>query len=817
MDSTEYIDFDLMIERSGEKGYRARLLSSPAGQATKDLTLPFSDIELENFLLRIGRPRRGVRRLESPEMEYAKQFGGKLFKSIFDEDMLSALRRSLDEVKKQNKGLRIRLRLNDAPELVNLPWEYLYNSSSNSFLSLSVTTPVVRYLELSERITPLTVKLPLRVLVMISSPTNYPALDVEREWSNLKKAVSGLEDRGLLTLKRLEAATPAALQYELRRGEYHVFHFIGHGGFDEQAQDGILLFEDENHNGQTQSGQVLGFLLHDEQTLRLTVLNACEGGRSGANDPFAGVAQSLVQQGLSAVIAMQFEITDEAAITFAREFYTAISEGLPVDAAMSEARKAILFQGNDIEWGTPVLYMRAEDGRIFDVDKRASRERPSAKQPSQAPAVPQSQPQASVSQPTRSTPAKSTPDLESVYTDGLSAYWLQDWACAEQYFAQIVQVDPNYKDVAAKLAEARQHMQITTLNEQAQQAAAGGNWEAAVVAIEKLVQLQPADAQLAARLEQAKQEVSLAALYTQAKELYQAKQWQAVINILGKIHAIRPEFADPENLLSGAQGAVAEAQRQAKLISLYNQALKSVETSNWQEAASLFDQVQKLDANYRDTVQYVARIRARLEAEAIKRQAVTAQSMQAQSKPVILPTKVAEIQGVQVTQSVQAEVRSKAVNIARMPGVAAPVRQKPAKAVPEGYTGKSWSVTFLLCSLFGLLGAHRFYSGHWKKGLLYLFTLGLVGIGWLVDMFKLVTGSFRDPYGLPLNNRTSRWGKSVLFFGLFYSAAFIYMFVYAYYYYILENIVIAIIVGSIAFAARYFTIKEKKPDVAPNV
>ncbi|UCH58684.1 MAG: CHAT domain-containing protein, partial [Anaerolineales bacterium] len=191
-------------------------------------------------------------------------------------------------------------------------------------------------------------------------------LDVEREWNNLKAALAELEARGSLVLDHLDTASPTELQYRLRRNEYHVFHFIGHGGFNEQAQDGILLFEDENQRGHPLSGQYLGTLLHDENTLRLAVLNACEGGRSGVSDPFAGVAQSLVQQGLPAVIAMQFEVTDEAAITFAREFYTAIADGYPVDAALSEARKAIFSLGNDIEWGTPVLYMRAPDGRIFD-------------------------------------------------------------------------------------------------------------------------------------------------------------------------------------------------------------------------------------------------------------------------------------------------------------------------------------------------------------------------------------------------------------------------------------------------------------------
>ena len=39
--------------------------------------------------------------------------------------------------------------------------------------------------------------------------------------------------------------------------------------------------------------------------------------------------------------------------------------------------------------------------------------------------------------------------------------------------------------------------------------------------------------------------------------------------------------------------------------------------------------------------------------------------------------------------------------------------------------------------IFGFLGAHRFYYGKPISGTIYFFTLGLLGIGWLVDLFLL--------------------------------------------------------------------------------
>jgi hypothetical protein len=68
------------------------------------------------------------------------------------------------------------------------------------------------------------------------------------------------------------------------------------------------------------------------------------------------------------VIAMQFEVSERTAATLSREFYRSVADNYPVDAALAEARKAIYTQGQDIEWGIPVLFMRSPDGQLFDVE-----------------------------------------------------------------------------------------------------------------------------------------------------------------------------------------------------------------------------------------------------------------------------------------------------------------------------------------------------------------------------------------------------------------------------------------------------------------
>jgi WD40 repeat protein len=369
---SEYLDFELIIEKVPE-GYRARVLNSPTGQAEESFSAPFSELELENFYLRMGRSKSGVRRIDSPDLDTAKNIGRKLFDAVFRDDIKTAYFSSLNEARDENKGLRILLRVN-APDLINYPWEYLYNERKNRFLSLAVETPIVRYLELGIKEEVLTVLSPLKILTVISSPQDYPPLDVEREWSNLQSALSELESSGLIELHRVEPATLISLQDHLRRGEYHVFHFIGHGGFDVATEDGVLLFEDDEQRGRLVSGQDLGLLLHNHSTLRLAILNSCDGARTSQNDPFAGVAQNLIQQEVPAVIAMQFEITDQAAITFSKEFYQAISDDYPVGAALTEARTAIKMSGNELEWGTPVLFSRSPEGQLFKLEHTSRQE-----------------------------------------------------------------------------------------------------------------------------------------------------------------------------------------------------------------------------------------------------------------------------------------------------------------------------------------------------------------------------------------------------------------------------------------------------------
>ena len=229
-------------------------------------------------------------------MEAARAFGGQLFEAVFAGEVRGCLRSSLDAASGEQHGLRLRVRLAEAPELVDLPWEYLYSAALNRFFSLSNTTPVIRYLDLPERIPPLAVQPPLRLLAMIAGPRDYPPLDVEQEWGRLHGALQELEEAGLVILERLQPATLGQrCSGACAQGACHILHFVGHGAFDDRRETACCCLKTSRDSGRAVSAQDLGVLLHDHPSLRLVMLNSCEGARTSRLDPFAGSAQSLVQ------------------------------------------------------------------------------------------------------------------------------------------------------------------------------------------------------------------------------------------------------------------------------------------------------------------------------------------------------------------------------------------------------------------------------------------------------------------------------------------------------------------------------------------
>lgn len=65
----------------------------------------------------------------------------------------------------------------------------------------------------------------------------------------------------------------------------------------------------------------------------------------------------------------------------------------------------------------------------------------------------------------------------------------------------------------------------------------------------------------------------------------------------------------------------------------------------------------------------------------------------------------------------------------------------------EVISAKSKGIVAVLCFFFGCIGVHRFYTGKIGTGILWLLTLGFLGVGTLVDFIMILCGSFKDKNG----------------------------------------------------------------------
>jgi len=361
---TTYLDFDLLVE-GPEATYRARVLSSPAGDASAICPIDPTAEDLRAFLHRLNAG--------DTDETFLVNLGCRLFNGLFADDIASIFRASLGQARGQGKGLRIRLRL-EPPELVTLPWEYLYDAQEDCFIAISPETPLVRYVPMHHAPRPTAVSPPLRVLVVISNPTDFVPLDVNQERGIIQQALQDWLSQELIQLHVLEHAAVAEISQAMRTFRPHIFHFIGHGQY--RGETAYVMLEDDQGFARPMGERIFRDFFLGIPEARLAVLNACQTATASSAQSLRGLSPRILQRNLSAVVAMQFPIPEEAALIFSREFYRSLALGYPVDAAIAEARRGIFLDvgGSARDWGTPVLYMRSLDGRIFDVERVTDKE-----------------------------------------------------------------------------------------------------------------------------------------------------------------------------------------------------------------------------------------------------------------------------------------------------------------------------------------------------------------------------------------------------------------------------------------------------------
>jgi len=306
---------------------------------------------LEDFLDEGGAPAR-VRAKRAREILH--RWGTELYHCLFvtppgAEPIREELRRNIG-----NLQIEIASTEGDGDDL---PWEVLRSGDCGIPLCLAAKSFLRTRLASSSR--PIKMgcnKSPCRLLLVISRPAGTQDVSYR---SIASKIFAVLRSNPVFEISVLRPSTFTALAKTLRDAQadgsaFDVVHFDGHGihagignaGPSELAPGGYIVFEDE-HPGEARfiSGSEFGALM-TECGVAAVVLNACRSAR-GAEDirvdekgrRITSFADHLVSQGVSSVIAMQYNVYVASAALYMEEFYRQLGRGISFAVAATLARK----------------------------------------------------------------------------------------------------------------------------------------------------------------------------------------------------------------------------------------------------------------------------------------------------------------------------------------------------------------------------------------------------------------------------------------------------------------------------------------------
>jgi hypothetical protein len=576
-------DIELEITPGSRRGnYSVRVVHAPSGGETSSrirldvdaILARISDLEA-TVLASAVSARRTIPISEQP----LHDVGEKMFNALFTGAVKGTYRASLGAAQNSGHPLRVVLRLG-APELVALPWEMLYDRETESYLCHEL--PLLRRVPAADySYRPLAVEPPLRILGVVPAVRDLPALDTEAEKENLTTALAEPISAGLIELRWVPNATWDGIQSALLDGPWHVVHFIGHGDYDVVRQEGLLALESATgRSSMVESSRLLQLLREAEPTPRLVVLNSCSSGESGKDDLFSGTAAALVRGGISAVAAMQFTVTDSAAIAFSRGFYGALAHGRDIDRAANSGRRSIMGLGT-FEWVTPVLYVRGDATRLFNLTGVTSG----------AGLIPPAPTSSPIDHGTEE------PRKLALYERALSSLREKQYPTAISLLGDLLTLDTEFRDAAALLAGARQSQEFVDIYYAARQAQNVGDWAVAARGYER-IQDDPDFQDAGPRRESCERRQRLADLRKLMWQHAEMGDWRSVLALHRDLVALDSSATDPSGLVSRAHKEI-----------IYAMARKAERSGRLTEAVGGYKEVVRLDPGFRDAMFRLRRYR----------------------------------------------------------------------------------------------------------------------------------------------------------------------------------------------------------------
>jgi hypothetical protein len=357
--------------------------------------------------------------LSENKLETRQQFallGSCLFDHLFapgtpgKDDVRGTVKHWLEDLP-EHEVLRVVLQFSDrSGDAAEFPWEYLYLpgdflSSRQGFLATGEELVLSRQIWLPDG-APRNLREAkpeaLRILVGIASPEGEEYVVDEASGEKGFRGLADLKSTASTFCDALKASgAEPVIEPALTRSRLaellqspdealrpHVVHIIAHGNYVEKRGGFLALCDAESPRraSWTSDSDLADCFSHKPGVV---FLHACSGAKTDQIRGFRGVALKLVERGVPAVIAMNFEIDTTAATTFAIKFYQGLAEGLPIDHAVQLGRKQLgdhghlgssMAEGNfsGRAFGSPVAFVQvpgavilATEGSLESVDQPA--------------------------------------------------------------------------------------------------------------------------------------------------------------------------------------------------------------------------------------------------------------------------------------------------------------------------------------------------------------------------------------------------------------------------------------------------------------
>lgn len=312
-----------------------------------------------------------LRRLGTDEEAGGKALGEMVLRA---DDVLPFFQEAVAATETDETTLHLRLHLDAPPQFHALRWESLRDPRSGDPIATRSSVLFSRYLSSPDwRPIPAVAKHDLRALVAVAGPRDIDRftpnqrslapVDVDGELARARAALAEFHEvtelaKGEATLPKILAALEAGAD---------VLYLVCHGALIEDVP--LLYLEKADATTERVDGRKLvERLMALPRRPTVVMLCSCQSatGRgeqwSADEGELSALGPRIAAAGVSAVVAMQGDVSMTTVGAFAPAFFTELAKDGIVDRSMAAARRAVQHRP---DWWVPVLFSRLRSGRTY--------------------------------------------------------------------------------------------------------------------------------------------------------------------------------------------------------------------------------------------------------------------------------------------------------------------------------------------------------------------------------------------------------------------------------------------------------------------